>query len=294
MLEKNPDNRISLSQVKVGVESVGSLSYTYMYGYFAWCLQTHAWVTSSGHDPLPSESDNYEVISVSDEEVRKSVTVIPKLETLVSRVVLQDDDRTCGSLQSVVCLQILVKSILKHKSFKNPFSTRAHAHLNVTGRSYSVPDSNSKAGGHWGVGRMSNCAMLKLNVASFLESQHCRSSFHCTNIQCGCGCGRPLLSFKYISYLVEFFSRNLTLQLRHTLPGCKIIKLSLFSWSFIILRFFVSLSLETKEVEIEYIWHKLVLKLNWAKYQIAVFSDKRTKITWLYRHMTCKITFATL
>ena len=46
-------------------------------------------MTSSGHDPLASESDNYEVISVSDEEVRKSVTVIPKLETLVSRVVLQ-------------------------------------------------------------------------------------------------------------------------------------------------------------------------------------------------------------
>ena len=71
-------------------------------------------------------------------------------------------------------LQILVKSILKHKSFKNPFTSRAHTHLNVTGRSHSVPGPNLKVTGDWcgqpaPQGRYTPCHyVLPLTVNAYL------------------------------------------------------------------------------------------------------------------------------
>lgn len=84
MLEKNPDTRITLTEVKVVIHREKPVIGCIAAIVTSSRLQVHPWVTSSGSDPLLSESDAYEVISVSDEEVRKSVTVIPKLETLVS------------------------------------------------------------------------------------------------------------------------------------------------------------------------------------------------------------------
>ncbi|XP_015185444.1 PREDICTED: serine/threonine-protein kinase pakA isoform X2 [Polistes dominula] len=76
MLAKRPNDRISLQ-----------------------CLKEHDWLTNTGKDPLPSETDNCRLqVTVTDEEVERVVTKIPKLDTL-----------------------ILVKKMLKQHSFQNPF-----------------------------------------------------------------------------------------------------------------------------------------------------------------------------
>lgn len=76
MLEKKPCERISLQRLK-----------------------EHDWLTNKGKDPLPSEADNCRLpVTVTDEEVERVVTKVPKLDTL-----------------------ILVKKMLKQHSFQNPF-----------------------------------------------------------------------------------------------------------------------------------------------------------------------------
>ncbi|XP_033348222.1 uncharacterized protein LOC117232734 isoform X1 [Bombus vosnesenskii] len=76
MLAKNPAERIKLSDIK-----------------------EHAWLTNCGAEPLPSEADNCRLpVTVTDEEVERVVTRIPKLDTL-----------------------ILIKTMLKQHSFQNPF-----------------------------------------------------------------------------------------------------------------------------------------------------------------------------
>ncbi|XP_043250505.1 serine/threonine-protein kinase mph1 [Colletes gigas] len=76
MVAKNPVDRISLPDIK-----------------------THVWLTNHGAEPLPSEVDNCRLpVTVTDEEVERVVTRIPKLDTL-----------------------ILIKTMLKQHSFQNPF-----------------------------------------------------------------------------------------------------------------------------------------------------------------------------
>ncbi|KAK3598344.1 hypothetical protein CHS0354_026602 [Potamilus streckersoni] len=75
MLDKNPENRITLPEIK-----------------------EHPWVTKNGEHPLPTEEENCVLVTVTDEEIDNVVKHIPKLDTL-----------------------ILVKSILRQKSFKNPY-----------------------------------------------------------------------------------------------------------------------------------------------------------------------------
>nr|XP_050857705.1 uncharacterized protein LOC127067147 isoform X2 [Vespula vulgaris] len=76
MLTKEPTERISLQRLK-----------------------EHDWLTNTGKDPLPSEADNCRLpVTVTDEEVERVVTKVPKLDTL-----------------------ILVKKMLKQHSFQNPF-----------------------------------------------------------------------------------------------------------------------------------------------------------------------------
>ncbi|CAL7939010.1 unnamed protein product [Xylocopa violacea] len=76
MLAKNPTERITLSEIK-----------------------EHAWLTKRGAEPLPREVDNCRLpVTVTDEEVERVVTRIPKLDTL-----------------------ILIKTMLKQHSFQNPF-----------------------------------------------------------------------------------------------------------------------------------------------------------------------------
>lgn len=61
MLVKDPSERISLPEIK-----------------------RHAWLTNRGAEPLPSEADNCRVpVTVTDEEVERVVTRVPKLDTLI-------------------------------------------------------------------------------------------------------------------------------------------------------------------------------------------------------------------
>ncbi|KAM4796591.1 calcium/calmodulin-dependent protein kinase kinase 1 [Rhinophrynus dorsalis] len=75
MLNKNPEERISVPEIKI-----------------------HPWVTKSGEDPLPLEKDHCTIVEVTEEEVKNSVKLIPSLTAV-----------------------ILVKAMLRKRSFGNPF-----------------------------------------------------------------------------------------------------------------------------------------------------------------------------
>lgn len=61
MLAKDPAERITLSEMK-----------------------EHVWLTNRGAEPLPIEADNCRLpVTVTDEEVERVVTRIPKLDTLI-------------------------------------------------------------------------------------------------------------------------------------------------------------------------------------------------------------------
>ncbi|XP_038058645.1 calcium/calmodulin-dependent protein kinase kinase 1-like isoform X2 [Patiria miniata] len=79
MLEKDPDKRIKIPEIKL-----------------------HTWVTRHGEEPLPTEEENCTLVEVSQDEVDTCVTTLPKLRTL-----------------------ILVKNMLKTKSFGNPYKNKA-------------------------------------------------------------------------------------------------------------------------------------------------------------------------
>ncbi|XP_015108722.1 probable serine/threonine-protein kinase SIS8 [Diachasma alloeum] len=79
MLAKDPAMRLALDEIK-----------------------SHRWLTNHGNEPLPSEADNCRLpVTVTDEEVARVVTRVPKLDTL-----------------------ILIKTMLKQHSFQNPFLPR--------------------------------------------------------------------------------------------------------------------------------------------------------------------------
>jgi len=77
MLEKNPNERITLDQLKV-----------------------HSWITKNGSSPMLATAQNCPngLIEINDEDIQNSIRTIPKLETL-----------------------ILIRKILKNRSFKHPF-----------------------------------------------------------------------------------------------------------------------------------------------------------------------------
>nr|XP_033812660.1 calcium/calmodulin-dependent protein kinase kinase 2 [Geotrypetes seraphini]XP_033812661.1 calcium/calmodulin-dependent protein kinase kinase 2 [Geotrypetes seraphini]XP_033812662.1 calcium/calmodulin-dependent protein kinase kinase 2 [Geotrypetes seraphini]XP_033812663.1 calcium/calmodulin-dependent protein kinase kinase 2 [Geotrypetes seraphini]XP_033812664.1 calcium/calmodulin-dependent protein kinase kinase 2 [Geotrypetes seraphini] len=60
MLDKNPESRISVPEIK-----------------------QHPWVTKHGAEPLPSEDENCTLIEVTEEEVENSVKHIPSLATVI-------------------------------------------------------------------------------------------------------------------------------------------------------------------------------------------------------------------
>lgn len=60
MLIKDPNKRITLPEIKID-----------------------PWVTRCGRFPLPSEEDNCQLVEVTDEDVAKVITSIPKLDTLI-------------------------------------------------------------------------------------------------------------------------------------------------------------------------------------------------------------------
>ncbi|XP_063059612.1 calcium/calmodulin-dependent protein kinase kinase 1 isoform X2 [Engraulis encrasicolus] len=75
MLDKNPDTRITIPEIKLDV-----------------------WLTQGGDDPLPLEEEHCSAVEVTEEEVQNSVKCVPSLSTV-----------------------ILVKSMLRKRSFGNPF-----------------------------------------------------------------------------------------------------------------------------------------------------------------------------
>ncbi|XP_064022797.1 calcium/calmodulin-dependent protein kinase kinase 1 isoform X2 [Pogoniulus pusillus] len=79
MLDKNPDSRITIPEIKV-----------------------HPWLTKSGLEPLPLEEEHCSVVEVTEEEVKNSVKTIPSLPAV-----------------------ILVKAMLRKRSFSNPFEAQA-------------------------------------------------------------------------------------------------------------------------------------------------------------------------
>ncbi|XP_036392685.1 calcium/calmodulin-dependent protein kinase kinase 1-like [Megalops cyprinoides] len=88
MLEKDPELRISIPEIKV-----------------------HPWVTEDGSNPLPLEEEHCTVVEVTEEEVQNSVKLVPSLSAV-----------------------ILVKSMLRKRSFGNPFECPGK-----TERSMSAP-----------------------------------------------------------------------------------------------------------------------------------------------------------
>ncbi|KHJ84648.1 hypothetical protein OESDEN_15636 [Oesophagostomum dentatum] len=75
MLKKDPGHRLLLQEIKI-----------------------HAWVTRRGMCPMPSEEENCQLVTVTEEEIENCVRVIPRLDTL-----------------------ILVKAMGHRKRFGNPF-----------------------------------------------------------------------------------------------------------------------------------------------------------------------------
>ncbi|KPP64065.1 calcium/calmodulin-dependent protein kinase kinase 2-like [Scleropages formosus] len=87
MLDKNPETRITVPQIKV-----------------------HSWVTRNGAEPLPSEEEHCTLIEVTEEEVENSVKHIPSLATV-----------------------ILVRTMLRKRSFGNPFDWARREERNPSG-----------------------------------------------------------------------------------------------------------------------------------------------------------------
>ncbi|KAM9045757.1 calcium/calmodulin-dependent protein kinase kinase 1 isoform 3-T4 [Megaptera novaeangliae] len=77
-------------------------------------IKLHPWVTKNGEEPLPSEEEHCTVVEVTEEEVKNSVKLIPSWTTV-----------------------ILVKSMLRKRSFGNPFEPQARREE----RSMSAPGS---------------------------------------------------------------------------------------------------------------------------------------------------------
>ncbi|XP_069017300.1 calcium/calmodulin-dependent protein kinase kinase 1b [Embiotoca jacksoni] len=103
MLDKNPETRITIPEIKL-----------------------HQWVTENGSNPLPLEEEHCTVLEVTEEEVQNSVTLIPSLSAV-----------------------ILVKSMLRKRSFSNPFEYQGRR----AERSMSAP--GGLLTGSWGLSRCS-------------------------------------------------------------------------------------------------------------------------------------------
>ncbi|XP_017268180.1 calcium/calmodulin-dependent protein kinase kinase 1 isoform X2 [Kryptolebias marmoratus] len=91
MLDKNPDTRITIPEIKV-----------------------EQWVTQGGSDPLPLEEEHCSVVEVTEEDIQNSVKFVPSLSAV-----------------------ILVKAMLRKRSFSNPFECPSRREE----RSMSAPGS---------------------------------------------------------------------------------------------------------------------------------------------------------
>ncbi|KAI6241491.1 Protein kinase domain-containing protein [Aphelenchoides fujianensis] len=96
MLKKDPGHRLMLHEIK-----------------------QDRWITKNGTNPMPSEEENCHLVTVTEEEIKNSVRIIPRLDTL-----------------------ILIKSMGHRKSFGNPFRTGSTSttSLRLRRKSSSVRD----------------------------------------------------------------------------------------------------------------------------------------------------------
>ncbi|XP_047449252.1 calcium/calmodulin-dependent protein kinase kinase 1b [Mugil cephalus] len=85
-------------------------------------IKFHPWVTENGSNPLPLEEEHCTAVEVTEEEVKNSVKLIPSLSAV-----------------------ILVKSMLRKRSFSNPFE----GHTRRAERSMSAP--GGLLTGAWGL-----------------------------------------------------------------------------------------------------------------------------------------------
>ncbi|XP_061904483.1 calcium/calmodulin-dependent protein kinase kinase 1 isoform X5 [Entelurus aequoreus] len=91
MLDKNPDTRITIPEMKM-----------------------NQWVTKEGTEPLPLEDEHCSVVEVTEEDIKNSVKFVPSLSAV-----------------------ILVKAMLRKRSFSNPFECPSRREE----RSMSAPGS---------------------------------------------------------------------------------------------------------------------------------------------------------
>lgn len=139
MLVKDPNKRITFPEIK-----------------------QDSWVTRGNTCQLPSEEENCHLVEITEEDVAKVVTSIPKLDTL-----------------------ILIKHMLRKHSFQNPFShrkevhrssnvdvttsttsTTTRIHLSRSGRSNSAPGSY-----YWNVDRQISIETPLESVTEVLDVQ---------------------------------------------------------------------------------------------------------------------------
>lgn len=86
MLDKNPDTRIMLSEIKVPCERTQARHWTLHISLFDicfLCVQIDLWVTQGGTDLLPLEEDHCTVVEVTEEDIQNSVKFVPSLSAVV-------------------------------------------------------------------------------------------------------------------------------------------------------------------------------------------------------------------
>lgn len=101
MLDKNPETRITVPEIKVTDSKKKTVilynsSYSHcqfelsccLYFYVCMSLQLHPWVTENGSNPLPLEEEHCTAVEVTEEEVQNSVKLITSLSTVVSHTSL--------------------------------------------------------------------------------------------------------------------------------------------------------------------------------------------------------------
>ncbi|CAF98517.1 unnamed protein product, partial [Tetraodon nigroviridis] len=107
MLDKNPDTRITLSEIKVRADTGQARPWLFS-------GERDQWVTQGGADLLPLEEEHCSAVEVTEEDIQNSVKFVPSLSAV-----------------------ILVRAMLRKRSFSNPFECPSRREE----RSMSAPGS---------------------------------------------------------------------------------------------------------------------------------------------------------
>ena len=77
----------------------------------------HPWLTMNGQDPLPSTEENCIAVEVTDEDVANATRDFSSFPLLVTMKI----PSSVLLLLRADCVQVLIKTMGKRKSLKNPF-----------------------------------------------------------------------------------------------------------------------------------------------------------------------------